>query len=110
MSTTTDGHSAKCEAPPGLDEVIKEKSLAKRSYEIRTTQGEKGEKGNNINQVWADLGIGEITVDSVADEPRWPKDLGGAFETRPSKKNIVLKTANGGEMGHYGDKEATFKD
>ena len=47
-------------------------------------------------------------VDSAADESCWPKDFGGAFETKPSAKNILLKTANGGEMGHYGEKEITF--
>ncbi len=69
-----------------------------------------GEKEKDINKVWADLRIGEITVDSVADQSCWPKDFGGAFETRPSKKSITLKTANGGEMGHYGEKKVTFKD
>ena len=32
---------------------------------------------------------------------------GDAFSTKPS--NIILKTANGGEMGHYGEKEVTFR-
>ena len=58
---------------------------------------------------WASLGVGDIVVDSAAGESCWPKDLGGAFETKPSKKNIILKTANGGETGHYGEKEITFK-
>ena len=59
---------------------------------------------------WADLGIGDITVDSAADESCWPKDLGGAFEMKPSSRNILLRTANGGEMGHYGEKDITFRD
>ena len=58
---------------------------------------------------WARLGVGEIVVDSAADESCWPKGQGDAFSTKPSKKNIVLKTANGGEMGHYGEKEVTFR-
>jgi hypothetical protein len=29
---------------------------------------------------------------------------------KPSRKNIILKTANGGEMKHYGEKEVTFKN
>ena len=33
---------------------------------------------------------------------------GGAFELKPSKRNIKLMTANGGEMQHYGEKEITF--
>ncbi len=56
------------------------------------------------------MGMGEITVDSAADELCWPKDQGGAFTTKPSKKNILLRTANGGEMGHTGEKEVTFMD
>ena len=59
---------------------------------------------------WATLGTGGIVVDSAADESCWPKDQGGAFPTRPSKKNIVLMTANGGKMGHYGEKEVTFRN
>ena len=55
------------------------------------------------------MGIGVIVVDSAADESRWPKDLGGAFKTRPSTKNIQLRTANGAQMGHYGEKVVTFK-
>ena len=47
-------------------------------------------------------------MDSAADESCWPKGMGDAFPTRPSRKNIVLKTANGGEMGHYGEKEVMF--
>ena len=58
---------------------------------------------------WASLGAGEIVVDSAADESCWPKDLGGAFETRPSTRNIQLRTANGGEMSHYGEKHVTFR-
>ena len=54
------------------------------------------------------MGIGEIVVDSAADESCWPKDQGGAFELKPSKRNIKLMTANGGEMQHYGEKEVTF--
>ncbi len=55
-------------------------------------------------------GGGEIAVDSAADESCWPKDQGGAFPTKPSRKNIILKTANGGERGHYGENDITFKD
>ena len=39
----------------------------------------------------------------MAEGPR------GAFETKPSTKNILLRTANGCEMGHYGEKEITFR-
>ena len=54
--------------------------------------------------------MGEITVESAADESCWPKNQGGALPTRPSKRNVVLKTASGGEMGHWGEKDVTFVD
>ena len=73
--------------------------------EIRTVDGKPKPK----EKKWASLGVGDIVVDSAADESCWPKDQGGAFETRPSTKNIVLRTANGGEMGHYGEKEITIR-
>lgn len=56
------------------------------------------------------MGAGEITVDSAADESCWPKDLGGAFETKASRRNLILKTANGEEMKVYGEKDVTFKE
>ena len=62
-----------------------------------------------VKKSWVSLGVGEIAVDSAADESCWPRDQGGAFETKPSKKNIRLKTGKGGEMGHYGEKDVTFK-
>ena len=37
------------------------------------------------------------------------RDKATAFSTKPSKKKIILKTANGGEMSHYGEKEVTFQ-
>jgi hypothetical protein len=63
------------------------------------------EKGSS----WASLGMGEIVVDSAADESCWPVGQGDAFPTKPSKRNMILKTANGGDMGHYGQKEVIFK-
>ena len=68
-------------------------------------QPPKGEKG-----YWSDMGVGRITVDSAAEESCWPKDVGGAFETKPSKKNIKLRTANGADMNHYGEKIVTFRE
>ncbi len=53
--------------------------------------------------------IGEITVVSAADESSWPKDLGGTLETKASKKNVVLKMANWGEMGRYGQKDVMLE-
>ena len=56
------------------------------------------------------LGFGEITVDSAADESCWLMDEGGAFEVRSSKRNILLKAANGQAMQYAGEKDVTFKD
>ena len=68
-----------------------------------------GKKLGIEKKSWASLGIGEVVVDSAAEESCWPKGHGDAFETKPSKKNIILRTANGGEMGHYGGKEITVR-
>ena len=53
--------------------------------------------------------MGDIVVDSAADESCWPQGPGDAFSTMPSKKKGILKIANGGEMSHYGEKEVTFQ-
>jgi hypothetical protein len=46
--------------------------------------------------------MGDIVVDSAAAD-------GDAFPMKPSKKNIILKTASCGDMQHYGEKEVIFK-
>ncbi len=61
-----------------------------------------GGDGNKEKDTWADLGRGEITVDSAADESSWPNRQGDAFKTKPSSRKIILKTGNGDEVGHYG--------
>ena len=55
------------------------------------------------------LGKGDIIVDSAADESCWPVGQGDAYETFKSKKDLRLRTANGGEMKHYGEKHITFR-
>ena len=59
---------------------------------------------------WVRLGAGEITVDSAADESCWPLNEGGAFEIRASRRNLLLKAANGAILQHLGEKEVIFKD
>ena len=54
------------------------------------------------------IDIGEIVVDSAADKSCWAIGVGDAFPTKPSKRNILLKTANGGETSHNGEKGITF--
>jgi hypothetical protein len=91
---------------PGTREVVNDE------YHVKFTEGMEGvkyvmavEKGSS----WASLGMGDIVVDSAADESCWPVGQGDAFPTKPSKKNMILKTANGGDMKHYGEKQVTFK-
>ena len=85
-----DNEEYKVEFPDGMEEV-------KYVMAVETGSG------------WASLGMGDIVVDSAADESCWPVGQGDAFPTKPSKKNMILKTANGGDMGHYGQKEVIFE-
>ena len=62
----------------------------------------------NTDDDWLSLGVGDIVIDSAADESCWPVGHGDAFPTKPSRRKIHLRTANGGEMTHYGQKEITF--
>jgi hypothetical protein len=54
---------------------------------------------------YASLGSGDIVVDSAADESCWPVGQGDAYPTTTSGRKLRLRTANGGEMEHYGQKE-----
>jgi hypothetical protein len=56
-----------------------------------------------------DLGVGDIIIDSAADESCWPVGQGDAYPTKVSKRQLKLRTANGGEMMHYGEKEVVIK-
>lgn len=117
-----------CEPPPGLDKtrhnvfnVLAEDEDAEDDmetcYVCDVQSGSDADDKGTIRKTetqrrcteWASLGLGQIAVDSAADESCWPKGLGDAYQTKPSKRNIVLKTANGGEMAHYGEKDITFK-
>ena len=49
------------------------------------------------------LGKGEITGDSVAEESVCPKDWGGAFPSRETRKRMNFKTTSGQDMHHYGE-------
>jgi hypothetical protein len=92
------------------------------------TQGEVNVKDRGIEKDWGNLkgqvyfvqavdkddgllhlGKGDIIVDSAADESCWPAGHGDAFPTKPAGKELKLRTANGGEMKHYGEKHVTFK-
>ena len=67
-----------------------------------------GKMGEHKRGKWTRVGAGEITIDSAADESCWPVEDDGLVEIRPSKKNIVLKAANGHTMQHLGEKDVTF--
>jgi cellular nucleic acid-binding protein len=54
------------------------------------------------------FGKGDILVDSAADESCWPVGVGDAYPTTESARKMRLRTANGAEMGHYGEKEVSF--
>ena len=67
-----------------------------------------GENSNRKGE-WVTLGIGNIIIDSAAVESCWPVGQGDAFPTLPSNRKMVLKTANGRDMEHYGQKEILFR-
>jgi len=53
--------------------------------------------------------MGEITVDSAAEESVCPKDWGQELAARQPSRWMKFVNASGGSMGHYGEKSATFK-
>ena len=89
------------EPPPGLltnrvkvlevDEDDEEQVGGQEVCNIRTVAAKSDEKDNKkkcqTDDEWLNLGIGEIVVDSAADESCWPIGVGDAFPTRPSKRN-----------------------
>ena len=93
------------------DEVPTEECVANvRKVENETEPIQPQKPGNRNKAKWVDLGIGDIVVDSAADESCWPQGMGEAYPTKPSRKNILLKTANGSPMGHYGQKDILFQN
>jgi hypothetical protein len=63
----------------------------------------------NQQNTMTDLGVGDIVIDSAADESCWPVGQGDAYPTKQSSRQLKLRTANGGEMTHYGEKEVFVK-
>jgi hypothetical protein len=53
------------------------------------------------------LSKGEITVDSAAEESVCPKDWGGAFPLKETKRKMNFQTASGQVMQHYGERVVT---
>jgi hypothetical protein len=58
---------------------------------------------------WRQVGSGEITVDSAAEESVCPKSWGEAYQMRRPSRWLRFVNASGGQMGHYGEKTATFR-
>jgi hypothetical protein len=58
---------------------------------------------------WKTFSVGEITVDSAAEESVCPRAWCREFGTRESPKKLRFINASGGEMGHYGERIANFK-
>ena len=58
---------------------------------------------------WRPVGAGEITIDGAAEESVCPKYWGEAYEMKKPTKKMRFLNASGGEMGHYGEKVATFR-
>lgn len=94
--------------------------LATSPGTVRVAEGVKAENEkirervfivNSVSQdgEWTSLGKGDIIVDSAADESCWPVGQGDAYPTKAASRKMVLRTANGGDMGHYGEKEIIFK-
>ena len=73
---------------------------------VRRVVFEDGKAKNRVQFVnsvikeedWASLGVGDIIVDSAADESCWPVGQGDAFPTMESRRKMLLRTANGGDM------------
>ena len=63
----------------------------------------------NKDEGWLSLGVGDVILDSAADESCWPVGRREAFPTKESPRKVLLKIANGGDMQHYGLQEVFFK-
>lgn len=64
---------------------------------------------NKQKDLWLDLGYGDIIVDSAADESCRPVGKGDAYPTKATDRRLRLRTANGGEMKHDGQKDSFFE-
>jgi hypothetical protein len=58
---------------------------------------------------WTPFSVGEITVDSAAEESVCPREWCKEFGTKEPVKWLKFVNASGGQMGHYGERTANFK-
>jgi hypothetical protein len=64
---------------------------------------------NAVEAGWQKIGMEDITIDSAAEESVCPKAWAEAFGTRPAGRKMRFINASGGEMGHYGERTASFR-
>ena len=87
-----DRKKKRMEEPPGLEGVRREV--------CNVTVGGKR---------WREIGQGEITIDSAAEESVCPQGWCPEFGTKDPSKWLKFVNASGGSMGHYGERTARFK-
>ena len=71
------------EPPHGFEGCL-EMAHGQKNSSFRTLVAERDDN----EEGWADLGIGDSTVGSAADESCWPKGQGDASVTNPSKNMV----------------------
>ena len=110
--TLMKSYAGKCHEKCGCagETAAQDSSHVCRNPNKETVYEQIREKVHFVNSVgedkdWASLGKGDIIVDSAADESCWPVGQGDAYPTKEASRKMVLRTANGGDMEHYGEKE-----
>lgn len=80
----------------------KEKKFRKGHGTVNISAVESGAK-------WSSAGVGEITIDSAAEESVCPREWGKQYPLREPAKWLDFTNASGGHMKHYGERRATFR-
>ena len=84
--------------------------MKKKNHE-KDVDDEKAVSICTVSEVaaWRPVGLGEITVDSAAEESVCPKVWGEAYPMRQPSRWLRFVNASGGQMGHYSEKTATLR-
>lgn len=56
------------------------------------------------------VGTRDITIDSAVEESVCSKDWGRCYPIKEAAEGINLRSANGGRIGHYGEREVNFME